>query len=585
MLERLSHWPSGLVHVLNEIHEAIRIADKPSLALSIFQRLNDTQHAGRESEYTAIQYQIEQVDDLISQRDQLVYERFVSALHGICRSALENKQRLGTNAVTRILALLENFQQFSGIHESGEVFSEFRDSLSQVFPVWILRKQLVPLLLPCEENSFDLVIVDEATQCRVDDALSLMFRARKILVVGDDKQTVLQKDSVVDDYLFNDHDLDEHLRSTQARGFKGGGSNIFALIKSLKQAEVMLDEHYRCPADIIRFSNRFVYDNKLKVMQWQLPEHQCPVVVDDSEKNLTPGKKPTSGKFKGIETLMIDRFLEFVRKEILQLENKFARRINLETDVALCYFLLKNEPYISQAVSSLLSEMNRGEHILHGAGAALQGKERDYIFYLWDITRYNMAAFAQGDEEDKRRGELNVLMSRPKKMAFHYLHHGYHNLDHSKANIATYLGGVLARQASASSDNTSGQQQANSLFFHALHLSIENSQQRGLMNLKKQFSEEVYSFRENIIVGNALKMVDLVVFPASNLQNVIGLVDLSYFPPTERVGEDILDYYFQLKRAQPAINPVFIFNYELLDTNSFSFQSLVNKLNDAVNRS
>ena len=46
---------------------------------------------------------------------------------------------------------------------------------------------------------------------------------------------------------------------------------------------------------------------------------------------------------------------------------------------------------------------------------ALQGKERDYVFYFWDITRYNLSAFKQGDDADKRKGELNVLMSRPKK--------------------------------------------------------------------------------------------------------------------------------------------------------------------------
>ena len=118
------------------------------------------------------------------------------------------------------------------------------------------------------------------------------------LVVGDDRQTVLQKESVIDDYLFRDHELDEHLRSTQARGFKGGGSHIFALVKAIKQASVLLDEHYRCPADIIEFSNKFVYDGELNVMQWRLPEHDAAVVVEYSEQSIEKSKKPTSGKFK-----------------------------------------------------------------------------------------------------------------------------------------------------------------------------------------------------------------------------------------------------------------------------------------------
>nr|MBX2857852.1 UvrD-helicase domain-containing protein [Cellvibrionaceae bacterium] len=578
LLERLQHWPGELKQILDDIHETIRVADKPTLALSIYYHLRDAEKIRGTGASHSVQQKLEQVEDLIVQRDQLVYERFVARLHGICGSALDNKQRSGTNAITRILALVENLQQFKSIDESGEVFAELRDCLLQTFPVWVLRKQLVPLLLPCQEKSFDLVIVDEATQCRVDDALSLMFRAKKVLVVGDDKQTVLQKDSVVDDYLFKDHELDEHLRSTQARGFKGGGSNIFALVKSIKQAEVMLDEHYRCPADIIQFSNRYVYDNQLKVMQWRLPEQAPAVVVDDSETKLEPSKKPTSGKFKGVETLMIERFLVFVRKAILRLEKDLGRRINLESEVALCYFLLKNEPYVSQALNDFLSQMNRGESILHGAGAALQGKERDYIFYFWDMTRYNTAAFAQGDEEDKRRGELNVLMSRPKKIAFHYLHHAYHNLDHGKANIVKYLGGFLTKSGHSRKRNQGRLPQPQQFFYHALSHSIENSQHRGLLNLQNQFAQQAFNFRENIVVGNALKQVDLVIFPERDFGKVTGVVDLSYFAATEQVGDDVLDYYFQLKRAQPPIDPVFLFNYELADVNSFAFQSLVNKL-------
>ena len=74
----------------------------------------------------------------------------------------------------------------------------------------------------------------------------------------------------------------------------------------------MLDEHFRCPPDIIEFSNRYVYDDKLKVMQWNLPETDPAVVVDFSEQKQESSKKPTSGKFKGIETGMLDRFMEYV---------------------------------------------------------------------------------------------------------------------------------------------------------------------------------------------------------------------------------------------------------------------------------
>ena len=118
----------------------------------------------------------------------------------------------------------------------------------------------------------------------------------------------------------------------------------------------------------------------------------------------------------------------------------------METDVAICYFLLKNEPYIKDKKVDFLQKLNRGQDVLDGAGAALQGKERDYIFYLWDINRYNFTFFKQGDDPEKRKGELNVLMSRPKKRAYHFLHQGFEGLKHEQSSITDYLWKTYLKQ-------------------------------------------------------------------------------------------------------------------------------------------
>jgi hypothetical protein len=425
------------------------------------------------------------------------------------------------------------------------------------------------------------VVIDEATQCRVDDSLSLMFRAKKILVVGDDKQTVLQKNSVIDDYLFKDHELDEHLRSTQARGFKGGGSNIFALVKSIKQASVMLDEHYRCPAEIIEFSNKYVYDNELKIMQWSLPEHESPVVINYSEQGIETSKKPTSGKFKGIETEMIDRFMEYVVSTLKKIERTTGKKIDVETDVALCYFLLKNEPYVKFVKDTYLRKLNRGEDILDGAGAALQGKERDYIFYFWDVTRYNIGAFKQGDDADKRKGELNVLLSRPKKKAFHYLYRSFDQLDHSRTTITKYLWQAYHRQQNNRNRepiDTGDTALNGSLLGSLLRFTVDESSKRSVQEVRQNIREESIDFRKDIVVGDVGRVVDLIGFPAGKTKQVLGLVDLSGFGCDSTTGQNIVDYYFQLKRASPAIDPVFIFPQELIDENGQTFRSLMHSL-------
>jgi hypothetical protein len=584
LLKLADNWSEELWQLLRGMHESIRIGEAPNIALGMFRSLD--RQAGIDigssmAKSASIHGDLEEIADLYVQHDKIVRQRLVENLRGIVHSATASKSGSGTNKITSIMSLADSLKQFDSISESGGVFEELTESLYEAFPIWIARKQVIPFLLPCEERSFDLVIIDEATQCRVDDSLSLMFRAKKILVVGDDKQTVLQKDSVIDDYLFKDHELDEHLRSTQARGFKGGGSNIFALVKSIKQASVMLDEHYRCPAEIIEFSNKYVYDNELKIMQWSLPEHESCVAVNYGEQKIELSKRPTSGKFKGIDTAMIDRFMDYVVRSLKKIEKTTGKKIDVETDVALCYFLLKNEPYVKAIKDSYLRKLNRGEDILDGAGAALQGKERDYIFYLWDVNRYNMGAFKQGDDADKRKGELNVLLSRPKKKAFHYLSHDFEEVEHGRTDITRYLWQAYHRQQGSNnveSIDTRGNALRDSLLGSLLRFTLDKSSQRGIKEVRQNMREASLDFREDIVVGDAGRVVDLIAFPAGEAKQVVGLVDLSGFGCEHTAGENIVDYFFQLKRASPGIDPVFIFPQELIDENGQTFRSLMSKL-------
>ena len=585
LLKISDSWTPDLWELLRNLHETIRIADEPSRALNIYTSLmsqssrSGQSTAHQSNQHNSIQGDLEKIDDLFRQQDKVVRDRLEANLRNIVLSANTSSKSSGTSNITRIMALVDSLKQFNSISEAGTVFDELRQTLYDTFPVWIARKQSVPFILPCKEQSFDLVIIDEATQCKVDDAMSLMFRAQKILVVGDDKQTVLQKNSVIDDYLFKDHELDEHLRSTQARGFKGGGSHIFALVKAIKQASVMLDEHYRCPADIIEFSNRYVYDSGLNIMQWRLSDQAPAVTIDYSEQKKESSKKATSGKFKGIETEMVDRFFDFMVKTIKKIEKETGKRINVETDVAICYFLLKNEPYVKHIKDKYLKKLNRGEDILDGAGAALQGKERDYIFYLWDITRYNIGAFKQGDDADKRKGELNVLMSRPKIKAYHFLHRNFDQLEHSRTNITNYLWRANVRHERTLSQGPLTINPLKDTLLGALFdLTINTASTRNIKDVHYAIQNDILDFHDNIVVGESGRVVDLIAMTRGNTSNVIGLVDLSGFGSDASAGQSVVDYYFQLKRVSPSINPVFIFPHEIVNENSQSFQALIKKL-------
>ena len=428
----------GIIAQFQQIHESLDPNDSfknqcPALELAGFSLSEN----GPEK---SIQDELVAMERLWQQRDEAARGLMLARLAQITTKALDSGKQ-ATDAITVIQNSLAALKDCTSIDATSglAILGELQESLASTFPIWICRKQAASFIFPTRERQFDLVIVDEAGQCRVDDALPLLFRGSKVLVVGDDKQTVMDKNSIVDDYLFKDFELDEQLRALQAWGVKGGGSNLFAMVKSVKEAAVLLDEHYRCPPAIISYSNEYVYNSDLKIMQWQRAGSLPAVKVDYSEKSQTLMAKPTKGKFKGIETHMIDRYLRWVAKTIKDIEKETGRPINMETDVALCYFLLKNEVYVKEMKHSFLQALGRGHDVLDGAGAALQGKERDYIFYLWDINRYNFSFFKQGDDPDKRKGELNVLMSRPKKRAYHFLHQSFDSLKHDQASITDYL--------------------------------------------------------------------------------------------------------------------------------------------------
>lgn len=580
ILKGQANFSSGVWRQLQVIHESLGPAYNGPVPLSLevcrFATTSSFTFGHPVDRMPSVQELLEQLRELDRRRGELVKRLFVGKLAKIVSDA-QNSVEGQSNALTSIGGMLHGLKGHESLESASGVWHELQEKLFQTFPIWLVRKQAVSFLFPCRAKLFDLVIVDEATQCRVDDALPLMLRARKFMVVGDDKQTVLAKDSVIDDYLFAEFNLDEHLRSTQARSIKGGGSHIFGLVKGIKEASVMLDEHYRCPPDIIEYSNRYVYNSELKVMQWRRQGEKPAMQIDWTERDRPESVRHETGQYKGIETDMIDRYLVWVGEKVKEIEKDTGRRVNMETDVALVYFLLKNEPYIKSRKSAFLERLGRGDDVLDGAGAALQGKERPFIFYLWDVNRGNMTAFRQGDDPDKRKGELNVLMSRPKSRAFHYLHKRFDELDHEKASITDFLWRAWRRQSEGEQKKELVERKkAPGPEYFPWRRSSGDLMRAVLEHVLSKSAESISGakLQTSVIVGDPRYKVDLVINSRHPKDSGIGLVDLCGFDWHEACAEDVVDYYFQLCRAEPKLRPVFLFMHELADQRSRGFTRL-----------
>jgi hypothetical protein len=126
-------------------------------------------------------------------------------------------------------------------------------------PAWIMPLDVVLDTLAPVRDSFDVVIVDEASQASLED-LFLLWLAPRVIVVGDDKQCAPSQVRLgelepifakLSSYL---PELPGYLRDAYTPR-----SSLFDLLRTRFGAVIPLREHFRCMPEIIEYSSRQFY--------------------------------------------------------------------------------------------------------------------------------------------------------------------------------------------------------------------------------------------------------------------------------------------------------------------------------------
>ena len=129
------------------------------------------------------------------------------------------------------------------------------NALQVLKPCFLMSPLSVAQYLPRGEIDFDLVIMDEASQIRPEDALGAIARARKAIIVGDPKQ--LPPTSFFQGAVIEDEDSEETIADDAE-------SILDVCLKQFPYRR--LRWHYRSNhEDLIRFSNEQFYDGDLFV--------------------------------------------------------------------------------------------------------------------------------------------------------------------------------------------------------------------------------------------------------------------------------------------------------------------------------
>ncbi|MDV7142020.1 AAA domain-containing protein [Tropicimonas sp. TH_r6] len=170
--------------------------------------------------------------------------------------------RAGLTEEQRI-ALSNEYADLS-LHEGATMSREIAETVLQHRPLWLASVLGAPKRLPLYEGLFDLVIFDEASQCDIASALPLLARAKRAVVVGDDRQLAFipQLGAKQDRNLMMANGLPE--KGTGR--FSQSAKSLFDLARSTPNVPtVMLRDQYRSAEDIVGYINTQFYGGKLRV--------------------------------------------------------------------------------------------------------------------------------------------------------------------------------------------------------------------------------------------------------------------------------------------------------------------------------
>ncbi|MEM0492825.1 MAG: DEAD/DEAH box helicase, partial [Candidatus Thermoplasmatota archaeon] len=150
--------------------------------------------------------------------------------------------------------------------EAYNIQSKTIKRLLKAFPVWVVTNLSVKNSLPLKNNLFDILIIDEASQCDIPSALPLLYRAKKVVIIGDPNQ--LKHISLIK------KTKDKNLASQSNiyglyNDFSYNNNSCYSCAENIiikkHDKPILLNRHYRCHSDIIEFSNQYFYDNHLEI--------------------------------------------------------------------------------------------------------------------------------------------------------------------------------------------------------------------------------------------------------------------------------------------------------------------------------
>ena len=297
-------------------------------------------------------------------------------------------------------------------------------------PLWLASILGTPRRIPLEDGLFDLAIFDEASQCDIGSALPLLARARRAVIVGDDRQLAFipQLGIAQDRNLMSA----QRLPKTGMGRFAQSRKSLFDLARSTPNVPaVFLRDQYRSAADIVAYINQDFYGGKLRVAADQYGLRVPTKTRPGLHWTHVPPEvrvERARGNVNTAETCAIVTHLE-----------QLLLSQGYDGSVGVISPFRPQVAALAEAIGKRIPKERQLDADLRvGTVDAFQGQERDLILFSPVVhTRVPGSAIAFLQRDWRR---LNVAVSRARAVA-----HVFGDLDFARSGVVRRLQSLAAR--------------------------------------------------------------------------------------------------------------------------------------------
>ena len=279
----------------------------------------------------------------------------------------------------------------------------------QAFPCWAVTTQTISESLPLEPGLFDVAIIDESSQCDIASCFPILFRAKRAIIVGDDKQlphlSFLEK--AKEQSFLSKYNIPERYQLM----WKYRTNSMFDVANYYASDTILLDEHFRSYPEIINFSNREFYGSRIKIMKSRIPfegQESC------LQLNIVKNAKVDLDSTRNMAE--VEKIMEKVHDIILKDKENNPKK---PTTIGIVSPFRGQVELIKKAIAQVLTgEVVRKHEIEVGTAHTFQGDERDVMLLSLTIaenSHHQSIFFAQ------KPNLFNVAITRARKQLICYI--------------------------------------------------------------------------------------------------------------------------------------------------------------------